>query len=412
MNRVVVTGLGAITPIGNNVEEYWKSLKKGKCGIGDITLFDCTDFDGKIAAEIKNYNPEEHFDRKELRNFDRFTQFAVISSREAFKDVKLNKEEIDMNRVGVIIGSGLGGLMMIEEEKQKLIEKGPSRVSPLLIPRIIANIAAGNVSIDLGIKGITMSIVTACASSTHSIGEAYRYIKYGEQDIMVCGGTEANITPLGIAGFSNMKALSSTNDKARGSIPFDKERSGFIMGEGSGVIVLEELEHAKKRGAKIYAEMVGYGATSDAYHLTAPDPDGVGAARAMTNAMNQAGIKPNEVTYINAHGTGTPINDKVETKAIKLALGEAASDVLISSTKSMTGHLLGAAGGIEAIACIKAIENDFVPPTIGYKVSDPECNLNYVPNKGVEKEVKYAMSNSLGFGGHNGTILFKKYENE
>jgi len=409
MKRVVVTGMGAITPIGNNVEDYWKSLKEGKCGIGDITLFDTADFEAKIAAEVKNYNPEYYFDRKELRNFDRFTQFAVLSSREAYKHAGLNKEEIDENRIGVIIGSGLGGLMMIEEEKQKLLEKGPNRVSPMFIPRVIGNIASGDVSIDLEIKGVSMAIVTACASATHSIGEAYRYIKYGEQDVVICGGTESNITPLGVAGFSNMKALSITDNKARASIPFDKERSGFIMGEGAGVIVLEDLEHAKKRGAKIYAEIAGYGATSDAYHLTAPDPDGSGAARAMTIAMNQAGIKPSDVTYINAHGTSTPINDAVETKAIKLALGEAAKNVLVSSTKSMTGHLLGAAGGVEAIACIKAIGDSFVPATIGYKVPDPECDLNYVPNKGIEKEVKYAMSNSLGFGGHNGAILFKKY---
>ncbi|MCL2341560.1 MAG: beta-ketoacyl-ACP synthase II [Firmicutes bacterium] len=407
--RVVVTGLGCMTPIGNNLNDYWNSLKEGKCGIGDITLFDASGFEAKIAAEVKNYNPEDYFDRKELRNFDRFTQFAVLSSREAYKDAGLNREEIDETRIGAVIGCGIGGLQMIEDEKQKLLERGPDKVSPMFVPRAIINIAAGDVSIDLGIKGVTMSIVTACASSTHAIGEAYRYIKYGEQDIMICGGAESNITPLGIAGFGNMKALSTTNNKERGSIPFDKERNGFIMGEGAGIIVLEELEHAKKRGAKIYAEMVGYGATSDAYHLTAPDPDGSGAARAMTSAINQAGINVNEVAYINAHGTSTPINDAVETKAIKLALGEVAKDVLVSSTKSMTGHLLGAAGGVEAIACIKAIEDGFVPATIGYKVPDPECDLNYVPNKGIEKEVKYAMSNSIGFGGHNGSILFKKY---
>jgi len=408
MKRVAVTGLGAITPIGNNVEEYWDGLKQGKCGVGDITLFDAADFDAKLAAEVRNYNPEEHFDRKELRNYDRFTQFAVLSAREAYKDAGLRKEEVDENRIGIIVGTGIGGFMTIEDEKQKLLEKGPSKVSPMLIPKIIANMPAGCISIELGIKGISMAIVTACATSTHAIGEAYRYIKYGEQDIMICGGTDCDITPLGLAGFCNMKAMSTSTDKARASIPFDKERSGFVMGEGAGILILEELEHAKKRGAKIYAEVVGYGATSDAYHITAPDPEGDGAARAMKNAMHQAEIGPGEISYINAHGTGTPINDKVETNAIKLALGKEAYKVPISSTKSMTGHLLGAAGAAEAIACIKAMEDSFIPPTIGYSVPDPECDLNYVPNKGITAEVKYAMSNSLGFGGHNGSILFKQ----
>lgn len=320
MKRVVVTGLGCITPIGNNVAEYWDGLKKGKCGIDEITLFDTTGFEATLAAEVKNYNPEEYFDRKELRNFDRFSQFAVLASREAFADSKLKIEDINSNRAGVIIGSGLGGLMVIEEEKQKLLEKGPSRVSPLLIPRIIGNIASGNVSIDLKLKGISMSTVTACASGTHAIGEAYRYIKYGEQDIVLCGGTESNITPLCIAGFSNMKALSTSKDKLRASIPFDKERNGFIMGEGAGIIVLEELEHAIQRGAKIYAEMVGYGWASDSYHLTAPDPEGRGAADAMKMTMEMAGIEAKDVTYINAHGTSTHINDRTETNAIKLAL--------------------------------------------------------------------------------------------
>ena len=409
MKHVVVTGMGAITPIGNSVEEYFEGLKTGRNGIDNITLIDVTNFEAKLAAEIKNYKPEEHFDRKELRNYERFSQFAVIASREAYKNSGLTKENVNPERVGVIIGSGLGGLMMIEDEKQKLLEKGPNKVSPMVIPRIIANIAAGNVAIELGAKGASMTVVTACASGTHSIGEAYRYIKYGEQDVMVCGGTESNITPLGIAGFSNIKALSTETNKDRASIPFDKERSGFIMGEGAGILVLEELEHAKQRGAKIYAELVGYGATSDAYHLTAPAPDGLGAARAMKLAIEQAGAKTSEISYINAHGTSTPMNDKTETLAIKEAMGEDAYKVSISSTKSMTGHLLGAAGAVEAIACIKAIENNFIPPTINYKVKDENCDLDYVPDVGRNVEVQYAMSNSLGFGGHNSSILFKKY---
>ena len=320
LKRVVVTGLGAITPIGNNVKEYWEGLKQGKCGIEDITLFDTTGFEATLAAEVKNYNPEEYFERKELRNFDRFSQFAVISSREAFKDAGLNIAELDVDRVGVVVGSGLGGLMVIEEERDKLMQRGANKISPMLIPKIIGNIASGNISIDLGVKGISMSVVTACATGTHSIGEAYRYIKYGEQDVVICGGTEGNITPLATAGFCNIKALSTSKDKKRASIPFDKERNGFVMGEGAGVIILEELEHALKRGAKIYAEMVGYGATSDAYHLTAPDSEGSGAAKAMKIAMNLAGAKAEDITYINAHGTSTPINDRTETKAIKQVL--------------------------------------------------------------------------------------------
>ncbi|MCL2860224.1 MAG: beta-ketoacyl-ACP synthase II [Oscillospiraceae bacterium] len=409
MKRVVVTGLGAITPIGNNIEEYWDGLKQCKNGIDKITLFDSTGFNIKLVAEVKNFVPEEHFDRKELRNYSRFSQFAAIASREAFKDSGLNMEKVDPYRVGIIIGSGVGGLKDIEDEKETLMEKGPSKVSPMFVPRMIANIAPGNISIELGMKGVSMAVITACASATHSIGEAYRYIKYGEQDVVFCGGTESNITPLGIAGFSNIKAVSTSLDKNRASIPFDKERSGFVMGEGAGVIVLEELEHAVKRGAKIYAEMVGYAATSDAYHLTAPSPDGAGAAKAMCQAMEMANAKPEDISYINAHGTSTKINDKVETIAIKLALKEEAKNVAISSTKSMTGHLLGAAGGVEAIACIKAIENDFIPATINYKEQDPECDLYYVPNEGINRKVNYAMSNSLGFGGHNSTILFKKY---
>ena len=408
--RVVITGLGAITPIGNNVEEFWNGIKESKCGIDQITEFDASNFKVKLAGEVKEYNPEEHFDRREAKRIDRFSQFAVVAAREAWKDSGLDKEKENMERVGAIIGSGIGGLGTIEKENRNLVEKGPDRVSPMYIPMAIGNMAAGNVAIDLGIKGESISMVTACASGTHCIGESFRMIKHGYQDVVLAGGTEASITPSGIAGFSNIKALTQATDKNRASIPFDKERSGFVMGEGAGVIVLEELEHAKKRGAKIYAEIVGYGATSDAYHITSPAPGGEGGARAMKLAMEEAGAKPEDITYINAHGTSTHLNDSCETSAIKLALGEAAKKVMVSSTKGNIGHLLGAAGGVEAVACAKAIEDSFVPPTINYKVPDEECDLDVVPNEGRNHEVKYAMSNSLGFGGHNSSILLKKYE--
>ena len=408
--RVVITGLGAITPIGNNVEEFWKSIRESKCGIDQITEFDASNFKVQLAGEVKGYNPEEHFDRREAKRIDKFSQFAVVAAREAWKDSGLDKEKENMERVGAIIGSGIGGLGTIEKENRNLVEKGPDRVSPMYIPMAIGNMAAGNVAIDLGIKGESISMVTACASGTHCIGESFRMIKHGYQDIVLAGGTEASITPSGIAGFSNIKALTQATDKNRASIPFDKERSGFVMGEGAGVIVLEELEHAKKRGAKIYAEIVGYGATSDAYHITSPAPGGEGGARAMKLAMQEAGAEPGEITYINAHGTSTHLNDSCETSAIKSAFGEAAKKVMVSSTKSNTGHLLGAAGGVEAVACAKAIQDSFVPPTINYQVPDEECDLDVVPNKGREIEVKYAMSNSLGFGGHNSSIVLKKYE--
>lgn len=409
--RVVVTGLGAITPIGNNVEDFWNGIKQGKCGIDEITLFDTTNFKAKLAGEVKNYNPEDYLDKKSAKRLDRFSQFAVIASKEAMKDSGITEENTDMTRVGAIISSGIGGLNTIEEQNRNLLEKGPDRISPMFIPTAIVNMATGNVAIELGIKGESYSMVTACASATHSIGEAFRAIRHGYQDVMVVGGTEASITPTGVAGFSNIKALSTTTDKLRASIPFDKERSGFVMGEGAGVIILEELEHAKKRNAKIYAEMIGYGASSDAYHITSPLPDGEGGARAMINAMKDANITPKDVTYINAHGTSTPLNDKCETSAVKTALGEYATTVMVSSTKGHTGHLLGAAGGVEAIACVKAIEDNFVPATIGYKEKDEECDLDIVPNVGRNMEVKVAMSNSLGFGGHNSTVVFKKYEN-
>ncbi len=408
--RVVITGLGAITPVGNNVQEFWKGIKEGKCGIDEITLFDTTNFKVKLAAEVKGYNPEEYFDRRAAKRLDRFSQFAIVAAKEAWNDSKLDKEKEDMERVGVILGSGIGGLATMEEDISNLIQKGPDRVSPMFIPMTICNMAAGNVAIELGAKGESISMVTACASGTHCIGESFRMIKNGYQNIVISGGTEASITPVGIAGFTNIKALSQATDKNRASIPFDKERSGFVMGEGAGIVILEELEHALKRGAKIYAEVAGYGATSDAYHITSPAPGGEGGARAMKIAMEEAGAKPEDITYINAHGTSTHLNDSCETQAIKTALGEASKKVMVSSTKGNTGHLLGAAGGVEAVVCAKSVEEGFVPATINYRVPDEECDLDIVPNEGRNVEVKYAMSNSLGFGGHNASILLKKYE--
>ena len=408
--RVVITGLGAITPIGNNVEEFWNGIKQGKCGIDQITEFDASNYKVKLAGEVKNYNPEEYFERREAKRMDKFSQFAIIAAREAWKDSGLDKEKENMERIGVIVGSGIGGLGTIEKENRSLVEKGPDRVSPMYIPMAIGNMAAGNIAIDLGTRGESISMVTACASGTHCIGESFRMIKHGYQDIVIAGGTEASITPTGIAGFANIKALTQTTDKNRASIPFDKERSGFVMGEGAGIVVLEELEHAKARGAKIYAEIVGYGATSDAYHITSPAPGGEGGARAMKIAIEEAKIKPENITYINAHGTSTHLNDSSETQAVKTALGDAAKKVMVSSTKGNTGHLLGAAGGVEAVVCAKAKQDDFVPATINYKVPDEECDLDIVPNEGRNVKVEYAMSNSLGFGGHNSSILLKKYE--
>lgn len=409
--RVVVTGLGAITPIGNNVNDFWNGIKNKKCGISEITGFDTTNFKVKIAAEVKGYNAEDYFEKREARRLDKFSQFAIVAAREALKDSGINPENTDYEKIGAIIGSGIGGLETIEKEQKNLVEKGPGMISPMYIPMCISNMAAGNVTIDLKLKGESDCIVSACASATHSIGDAFIKIKYGLEDVIFAGGTEASITPSGIAGFSNVKALTQATDTNRASIPFDKERSGFVMGEGAGILVLEELEHAIKRGANIYAEIVGYGATSDAYHITSPSPDGEGGARAMKKAMEFANVKPEEITYINAHGTSTHLNDSGETKAVKLAFGASSKKVMMSSTKSNTGHLLGAAGAIEAIVCVKAIQDNFVPPTINYKVPDEECDLDIVPNEGRNVEVKYAMSNSLGFGGHNSTLLFKKYQN-
>ncbi|MBL4932043.1 beta-ketoacyl-ACP synthase II [Clostridium paridis] len=410
-NRVVVTGMGAVTPIGNNAQDFWNNCKNGVNGIDFIKAFDTSDFEVKIAAEVKDdFTTDGVMEKKESRRMDRFSQFAIVAADEAIKDAKLDLDKVDRDRLGVIIGSGIGGYNTMETEFFKLFEKGNKRVSPLYIPMAIGNIAAGNVAIKFGAKGICTSVVTACASGTNSIGEAYRNIKHGYTDIMIAGGTEAPITKSGVSGFTNMKALNTTNDKDRASIPFDKERSGFVMGEGAGILILESLEHAQKRGAKIYGEIVGYGSNCDAYHITSPSPDGEGAMKAMKLAIDEAGIKPEEVGYINAHGTSTPYNDKFETLAIRKLFGEKAYEIPVSSTKSMTGHLLGAAGAVEAIVCIKAMEENFVPPTIGYKVKDEECDLDYVPNKGKTAEVKYALTNSLGFGGHNATLLIKKWD--
>ena len=409
--RVVITGLGAITPIGKNVEETWKGIQEKKCGINKITLFDATNYKTSLDAEVKEYEAEQYFDKKQAKRLDRSSQFAIIAAREAFQDSGITQENTDFERVGVFVSSGIGGLKTIQEQCETNYEKGNNRVSPMFIPMAIANMPAGNIAIDLGVKGESISIVTACASSTHAIGEAYKTIKYGSEDVIVTGGTEASICSVGIAGFENMKALSYATDSNRASIPFDKERSGFVMGEGAGILILEELEHAVKRGAKIYAEVVGYGATSDAYHITSPAPEGEGGARAMKRAIEDANIKPEEIDYINAHGTSTHLNDACETMAIKTALGEASKKVMVSSTKGNIGHLLGAAGGVEAIFCAKAIEDKIIPPTINYQEKDEECDLDIVPNEVRKSEVKIVMSNSLGFGGHNASIILKKYEN-
>lgn len=408
--RVVITGLGAITPIGKNVKETWKSIEDKKCGIDNISLFDTTTFKTSLGAEVKNYNPLDYFEQKQAKRLDRSTQFALISAKEAVENSGITQENTDFNRVGVFVSTGIGGLITIQNQCEIYCEKGNSRISPMFIPMSIVNMACGNISIEYGFKGESMSIVTACSSSTHAIGEAYKTIKHGYEDVVVAGGTEASICPIGIAGFENMKALCTSNDKSRASIPFDKERSGFVMGEGSGILILEELEHAIKRKAKIYAEIIGFGSTSDAYHITSPCPDGEGATNAMIRAMNDAKIKPEEINYINAHGTSTHLNDLTETMAIKKALGEASQKVMISSTKGNTGHLLGAAGGVEAIICVKAMENGIVPPTINYKEKDEECDLDIVPNEIKKAELDIVMSNSLGFGGHNASIIFKKWE--
>lgn len=407
--RVVVTGMGAITPIGNTVEEFWNGIKEEKVGIGELTKFDTENYKVKLAAEVKGFVAKERMDFKAAKRMDTFSQYAVVAAREAFEQAGIDMQKEDPYRVGVIIGSGIGGLSVMEAEHSKLLEKGPGRVNPLLVPMMITNMAAGNVAIDLGLKGKCTNVVTACATGTHSIGDAFRAIQYGDADVMVAGGTEAGITPIGVAGFSSLTALTTQTDPDKASIPFDKNRSGFVIGEGAGVVVLEELEHAKARGAKILAEVKGYGATCDAYHITSPAEDGSGAAQAMTLAMKDAQVEPSQVTYVNAHGTSTHHNDLFETRAIKQAFGEAAENLYINSTKSMIGHLLGAAGGVEFIVCVKAIEEGYIHPTVNSKEADEECTLNYVFGNAVKADIEYAISNSLGFGGHNATLLVAKY---
>ena len=407
--RVVITGMGAVTPIGNNVEDFWANIKKGTVGIGPITKFDTSDYKAHLAAEVKDFDPLQYMDKKSARRMEDFSQYAVVAAKEAMEDAGLDMEKEDPFRVGVIVGSGIGSLPAMEAADQRLIQRGPSKVDPLLVPKMISNMAAGNVSIALGARGKCTNVVTACASGTHCIGDAFRAIQYGDAEVMIAGGTEGAISPVGVAGFTNLTALSTSQDPYRASIPFDKERGGFVIGEGAGVVVLEELEHAKARGAKIYAEVVGYGATADAYHITSPIEDGSGAARAMTDAMKEAGIQPEEIDYINAHGTGTHHNDLFETRAIKAALGDAAKKVKINSTKSMIGHLLGAAGGVEAVVCVKSIEEGFIHQTVGTKETEEELDLDYCIGGPTRQEVNYAMSNSLGFGGHNAVLLMKKY---
>ncbi|MDD7334574.1 MAG: beta-ketoacyl-ACP synthase II [Lachnospiraceae bacterium] len=406
--RVVVTGMGAITPIGLNVEDFWKNVKAGTLGFGEITKFDASEYKCHMAAEVKDFNAKEFMDPKAAKRMELFSQYAVAAAAEAIKDAGLDMEKEDPYRVGCAVGSGVGSMQAMEREYTKLVEKGPSRVNPIFVPLMICNMAAGNVSIQFGLKGKSINDVTACATGTNNIGEAFRSIQYGEADVMVTGGTEGAVCPLGIAGFTALTALSTVDDPAKCSLPFDKNRSGFVMGEGAGVVVLEELEHAKARGAKIYAEVVGYGCSSDAYHITSPQEDGAGAARAMTNAMEDAGVQPSEVTYINAHGTATHHNDLFETRAIKLAFGDVAKNLRINSTKSMIGHLLGAAGAVEFITCVKEIQEGYIHRTVGYETPDEEIDLDYC-KEAYEEEVPYALSNSLGFGGHNASILVKKW---
>ena len=408
--RVVVTGMGAITPIGNSVEEFWNSLKEKKVGIGPITYFDTTDYKAKLAAEVKDFDPKQYMDPKAAKRMEQFCQFAVAATRQAVEDAGLDMSQEDPFRVGVSIGSGIGSLQSVEREYKKLLDKGPGRVNPLLVPLMISNMAAGNVSIQFGMKGKCINVVTACATGTHSIGEAFRTIQYGDADIMVAGGAESAISPTGLAGFTALTALSTSEDPTCASRPFDKDRDGFVLGEGAGIIVLEELEHAKARGAKIYAELAGYGATADAWHITSPAEDGEGAAMAMKLAMREAGVRAEQIDYINAHGTSTHHNDLFETRAIRSALGSAADQVVVNSTKSMIGHLLGAAGGVEFIVCVKSIQDGYIHQTMGTKNVDPECDLNYAVGSPVKKDVNYVLTNSLGFGGHNASLLVKKYE--
>ena len=411
MRRIVITGLGCVTPLGIGKDKFWEAIKAGKSGVAPITRFDTTDFTTKIAAEVKDFNPEDYLDKKEAKRMDRYTQYSVVAAKLAIEDGNIDLDKLDRNNIGVILGTGIGGVESLEAEHTKLMERGPRRVSPLFIPMMISNMGAANVSMNLGLKGSVMTITTACASATHAIGESFRMIEKGIMDMVITGGAEASITPLSVAGFCSMKALSTNNDNPEGaSRPFDKERDGFVMGEGAGVMVLEELEHAIGRGATIYGEIVGYGSTSDAYHITQPDPEATGGKNSMKLALEEGNVDYREIGYINAHGTSTYFNDKLETLAIKDLFKEHAKDINISSTKSMTGHLLGAAGGVEAIAATLALRDGIIPPTINYEHPDEDCDLNYTPNTMVKRDIKYALSNSLGFGGHNASLLFKKYE--
>jgi 3-oxoacyl-[acyl-carrier-protein] synthase II len=408
--RVVVTGMGAVTPLGNTVDLFWQGIREGRSGIDKITRFDTEAFDAKIAAEVHDFDPNDYMDKKEAKRMDRFTQYAMAASNMAVKHAALDVSKINAQRFGVVLGSGIGGIETLENTANTLHTKGPGRVSPFFVPMMIGNMAAGQISIAFGAKGMNSTVVTACASATNAIGEAFRAIRYGHADVIITGGTEAPITPLALAGFCSMKALSTRNyDPKAACRPFDLDRDGFIMGEGAGILVLESYEHAVNRGAKILAEVVGYGLTADAYHITTPAPEGEGGARAMKEALEDAGMAPEEIDYINAHGTSTPYNDKFETAAIKSVFGDYAKKVAVSSTKSMTGHLLGAAGGIEAIILVKAIEDQFIPATINYTTPDPECDLDYVPNQGRSAKINAALSNSFGFGGQNACILVKKF---
>ena len=411
MKRVVVTGLGAITPIGNGMEEFWNGIRQGKTGFGPITRFDTTDYKVKLAAEVKHFEPERYMDPKSARRMEQFCQFAVAAADEAIRDAGLDLEKEDPYRMGCSVGSGVGSLQAIEREYGKLLQKGPSRVGPLFVPLMISNMAAGNVSIRFGLKGKSLNVVTACATGTNSIGEAFRTIQYGDADVMAAGGTESAVTPVSIAGFTSLTALSESQDPAKCSLPFDSRRNGFVMGEGAGIVILEELEHARKRGARIYAEVLGYGCSSDAYHITSPAEDGAGAAMAMQCALRDGGVAPQELTYLNAHGTGTHHNDLFETRAVKLLFGEHAYRLRINSTKSMIGHLLGAAGAVEFITCVKEIQEGFIHQTVGYQESEEEMDLDYCRESRTE-EVPYALSNSLGFGGHNASILIGKYREQ
>lgn len=410
MNRVVITGLGVVSALGQDLDTFWNNLANGKSGVSQIESFDASEYGTTIAASVKDFNPEDYIERREARRMDRFVQFGVVAALKALADAQLNiKEQTDAERVGVIVGSGIGGLTTWEEQHRVLMEKGPKRVSPFFIPMMIANMASGQISMITGAKGPNTTAVTACATGTHSIGDSYKMIQRGDADVMICGGAEATISPIGIAGFNALRAMSTRNDEPeKASRPFDRERDGFVMGEGSGVLILESLEHAQKRGARIYAELIGYGMSGDAYHITDPDPEG--AARCMKRAIKDAGIEPEAIDYINAHGTSTPVGDISETKAIKMAVGDHAYKLAVSSTKSMTGHLLGAAGGVEAVICSLAIKHGILPPTINLEFPDPECDLDYVPNEARPANVRVAMSNSFGFGGHNATIILQKYE--